>query len=88
MAKKNKKPPEETKKQVMGFVGVGLDSEDGHTRVTNADHFLLVGGSTETHGRMQDVTIYFNEQLKKRGKPLQDTEAEEALDLLREAMDK
>ena len=73
--------------QVVGFLGVGLDG-DGHRRVTECDHFLLVGGSAETHERMQDVSIYFNEELEKRGKRLQDAEAKEALDLLREALDR
>jgi predicted DNA-binding protein len=36
---------------------------------------------------MQDVSIRFNEELGKRGKRLQDAEAEEAADLLREAME-
>jgi hypothetical protein len=78
----------ETKPEVVGFVGVGLDNEDGHQRVTSNEHFLLVGGSQETHERMQDVSIYFNEELEKRGKRLEEAEVREALDLLREAMDK
>jgi len=83
MAKKEKKAQVE----VVGFLGVGLDNEDGHQRITNNENFLLVGGSAETHERMQDVTIYFNEELDKRGKRLTDTEVKEALDLLREALD-
>jgi len=83
MAKKEKKAQAE----VVGFLGVGLDNQDGHHRVTQNENFLLVGGSAETHERMQDVTIYFNEELEKRGKRLQDAEAKEALDLLREALD-
>lgn len=84
MAKKEKKPEVE----VLGFVGVGLDGADGHRRITNNDHFLLVGGSAETHERMQDVSIHFNEELQKRGKELTEAEPEEALDLLREALDR
>jgi hypothetical protein len=84
MAKKAKKAQAE----VVGFLGVGLDSEDGHQRITNNENFLLVGGSAETHERMQDVSIYFNEELGKRGKRLRDAEVKEALDLLREALDR
>ena len=73
--------------QLVGFLGVGLDNEDGHQRITNNEHFLLVGGSAETHERMQDVSIRFNEELQKRGKRLQDAELEEAADLLRDAME-
>src|SRR5438105_15150588 len=83
MAKQAKKEQAE----VVGFLGVGFDSEDGHYRITNNDNFLLVGGSEQTHEHMQDVSIRFNDELQKRGKRLQDTEAEEAADLLREALE-
>ena len=81
------KKPKKEEVQVLGFLGVGLDNEDGHRRLTQNENFLLVGGSAETHEKMQDVSIYFNEQLKQRGKPLGETEPEEAVDLLREALD-
>ena len=77
--------PKQKKQQVLGFVGVGLDNEDGHQRLTQTEHFLLFGGSEETHERMQDVTIRFNEALKERGKRLQDASTEEVEDLLHEA---
>jgi hypothetical protein len=75
------------KPEVLGFVGVGLDNQDEHQRVTRNENFLIVGGSEETHEQMQDVSIRFNESLQTRGKRLQDASAEEALDLLREALD-
>ena len=74
--------------RVVGFLGVGLDARDEHQRLTRTDNFLLVGGSAETHEKMQDATIYFNEALQKRGKSLPEASPEEALDLLREAMDR
>jgi hypothetical protein len=74
--------------EVLGFLGVGLDSEDGHQRLTRSEHFLLVGGSNETHEKMQDTAIHFGEALKNRGKTLPETSPEEAFDLLRDAMDK
>jgi hypothetical protein len=70
-----------------GFLGVGLDNKDGHQRLTRSEHFLLVGGSAETHERMQDTAIRFGEALRKRGKTLHETSTEEALDLLRESLD-
>ena len=84
MAKKTKR--EET--QILGFIGVGLDNEDGHHRLTQNENFLLIGGSAETHEKMQDASIYFNEKLEQRGKPLHETEPQEAIDLLREALDR
>jgi hypothetical protein len=74
--------------RIAGFLGVGLDKDDEHTRITRSQHFLLVGGSAETHERMQDTAIHFQEGLEKRGKTLQETEPDEAMDLLREALDR
>ena len=74
-------------RQVVGFLGVGLDNQDGHQRLTRTENFLLLGGSAETHERMQDTAVRFGEALQKRGKTLPETSPEEAIDLLREALD-
>jgi hypothetical protein len=74
-------------RQVVGFLGVGLDNRDGHQRLTRTENFLLVGGSADTHERMQDTAIRFGEALQKRGKTLPEATPEEALDLLRQALD-
>jgi hypothetical protein len=71
---------------VKGFVGLGLDQKDETRRMTESEHFLLVGGSAETHERMQDVAIRFDEKLKGRGKRLEDASHEEAMDLLRDSI--
>ena len=72
---------------MVGFLGVGLDNQDGHQRLTRTENFLLVGGSAETHERMQDTAIRFGQALQKRGKTLPETSAEEAFDLLRDALE-
>jgi hypothetical protein len=83
MAKKTKKP----EPQVVGFLGVGLDNEDGHRRVTRSEEFLLVGGSADTHESMQETAIRFGEALRRKGKTLREASPAEAVDLLRESMD-
>jgi hypothetical protein len=84
---RDRKPKKRRKPQVLGFLGVGLDNQDGHQRLTRTDHFVLVGGSQETHERMQDTAIKFNESLRRRGKCLRETSVQEALDLLHEAQE-
>jgi hypothetical protein len=84
VAKKKRKKKET---ELVGFLGVGLDNEDGHKRLTRTEHFYLVGGSAETHERMQDTAISFDEALKKKGKPLQEASLQEVLELLARAMD-
>jgi hypothetical protein len=82
---KRSKPPEAT---VAGVLGVGLDGEDGHTRITRTEEMTLVGGSEETHEKMQETAIRFGENLEKRGKTLQEASVREVLDLLRDAIEK
>ncbi len=82
-----KKKKEKSEPQILGFLGVGLDNKDGHKRLTQSEHFLLVGGSEETHEKMQDTVVRFGEKLKSRGKKLEETSADEAIDLLRESLD-
>jgi hypothetical protein len=73
--------------QVLGFLGVGLDNSDGHKRLTRGEHFFLIGGSAETHGHMQDTALRFGEKLRARGKRLEETSVEEALDLFRDSLE-
>ena len=75
------------RREIVGFLGVGLDNKDGHQRLTRSEHFLLVGGSAETHERMQDTAIKFSENLRKRGKPLPETPIEEVIEILHESQE-
>jgi hypothetical protein len=78
----DKKPKKRAKKA--GILGVGFDCDDGHTRLTRGDNFLLMGGSQETHQVMQETAIKINEHLGERGKRLDDVTAKE----LREIVDR
>ena len=69
------------------LLGVGLDNRDGHKRLTKGDHFVMVGGSEETHERMTETAIKFNEKLTKRGKTLHELSPEEFRDMMHDAAD-
>ena len=86
MPKKSSK--RKTEPKVSGILGLGLDAEDGHKRITQTEEMVLVGGSAETHERMQETAIRFGEGLEKRGKTLPETSVREVFDLLREAIEK
>lgn len=80
------KPTKPKKKTVKaGFLGVGLDNEDGHTRLTRGENFCLYGGSQDTHARMQETAIKVNEQLSQRGKRIEDCSPREFFDILHKA---
>ena len=70
------------------LLGMGLDNEDGHKRMTKGDNFCLVGGSEETHDRMTETAIKFNEKLARKGKNLSELSPEEFRDMMHEASGK
>ena len=76
--------PEDTKNEAL-LLGLGLDNQDGHTRITRGKQFFLIGGSCETHEQMQEKAIRFNEQLDKRGKRLEEVSPDELKEIARDA---
>lgn len=74
-------PQKKAPKSAM-LLGLGLDNEDGHTRLTKGKNFVLAGGSQETHARMQETAIKLNEQLDRKGKRLEDVGPRELFDML------
>jgi len=52
------------------IVGVGHDHSDGHKRITKGDRIYVVGGSKETHEVLTDKAIRFTEEVKKRGRTM------------------
>ena len=76
MSKKKKKPAT----RVAGLLG--LDNADGHKRITTGDRFAIVGGSEETHGRMTETVIKTFEELKTRGKQLEQVEPVELAEIV------
>lgn len=81
------KKQDEEDRRVVALFGLGLDNEDGHQRFTRSDHFLLIGGSAETHERMQDTAIKFSEALRRRGKELHEAPLREVLEIFEEIDD-
>ncbi len=64
------------------LLGIGLDS-DGHKRITQADRFSIVGGTEETHECMTETVMKTFEDLKRKGKELEETSPEELSDIIR-----
>lgn len=73
------------KKRQAALLGLGLDGQDGQTRLTRGENFVLLGGSQETHAVMQETAVKVNERLAKKGKRLEDVSAKELADILGEA---
>ena len=71
MSKKPQRPRPAKTPRIRGILGVGLDHEDGHKRITTGEKFALVGGSQETHEVMTETMLKTFEELKRRAKPLE-----------------
>ena len=76
------------RKSRAGLLGVGLDNEDGHKRITTGAQFLLVGGSEETHERMTETVVKTFEELKRRDRQLEEVEPKELADILKKSSPK
>ena len=63
------------------LVGLAFDAEDGHTRLTRGENFVLAGGSQETHSLMQETATKINEHLDRRGRRLEDVSLGELRDI-------
>ncbi|HEX2100798.1 MAG TPA: hypothetical protein VHF69_09050 [Candidatus Synoicihabitans sp.] len=83
MSHSSEKPVRSRKtKRPVGLLGVGLDNNDGHKRITTGDKFALVGGSQETHERMTETVVKTFEELKRRDKELETVEPRELAEII------
>ena len=67
------------------LLGLGLDNDDGHRRITTGEQFAVLGGSAETHERMTETVVKTFEELKQRGKHLSDVRPVELADIIKRA---
>jgi len=65
------------------LLGLGLDGQDKHKRITRGEGFNLVGGSEDTHERMTETVIKTTEDLGRKGRTIADAHPEELAELLR-----
>jgi hypothetical protein len=74
---------ERAKRPQNRLIGLGLDGQDKHKRITRGEGFNLVGGSEDTHQRMTETVIKTTEDLGRKGRTIADAHPEEIADLLR-----
>lgn len=66
------------------ILGLAFDNDDGHTRLTRGQNFVLVGGSQDTHAVMQETAIKVNERLDQSGRRLEEVPVGELRKIFRE----
>ena len=64
------------------LLGLGLDNQDGHKRITRGKNFELLGGSQDTHEHMTETAIKFNEKLKERSKTIEGISRDEFIEIM------
>ena len=77
-----KKPATKRPRRQAALLGLGLDNDDGHKRITTGENFAIVGGSAETHEKMTETVVKTFEELKRRRKPLVSVEPKELAEIL------
>ena len=75
--------PRGTEKRVVRIVGVGLDKEDEHIRITNGENFDIFLGSKGSHEQMQAWIVRIEEALKKQNRSLQEFTPEEFVEFVK-----
>lgn len=83
MTQKKKKPSRRA-----ALLGLGLDNEDGHKRITTGEQFAIIGGSAETHDRMTETVVKTFEELKTRGRRLEQVEPQELAEIVHKSTPK
>jgi hypothetical protein len=82
VSKESSKRPRKKPQAKAGILGLGLDNEDGHKRITTGEKFVLLGGSQDTHDRMTETMVKTFEELKRRDKPLEKVDPEELAEII------
>ncbi len=70
--------------RVVGLLGVGFDTQDGHVRITQADQYHVLMGSGETHEALQAICRRIEKKVKETGRTLNDYTPEEFMVLVQE----
>ena len=65
------------------LLGIGLDNDDGHKRITRSENFSIIGGSEETHSKMTETVIKTVEDIRGKGRHLGTVDPRELADLLK-----
>ena len=64
------------------LIGVGLDCDDGHKRITTSEDFSVIGGSDETHAKVSETFIKTFEYFSAQNKTLDEISSEKLAELL------
>ncbi len=64
------------------MIGICIDNDDGHKRVTQVEQFLVVGGSQESHEVLTLACLKVFENFKQTGKRIESIEPDELIEII------
>jgi hypothetical protein len=70
------------------LLGLIIEKDDGHKRITRAEQFTLVGGSEASHEAVTEGVTKTCEDLKRKGRELEETDPREVRELLQKNIPK
>jgi len=68
--------------RIVRILGLGLDNQDKHVRITRGENFDVYFGSEQTHEHLQETCMKINEKLDRKGKRLEELSRDEFIDLV------
>ncbi len=68
-----------------GILGLSLGGDDGVKRITTGEKFAVLGGSQEGHERLAETVIKTFEELKQRGKDIEEVGMKELTEIVRKS---
>lgn len=64
------------------FIGICIDNDDGHKRLTQAEQFLIIGGTQEAHEVLTVACLKTFQNLKQNRKRLEQIEPDELIEII------
>ncbi|PWU04136.1 MAG: hypothetical protein C5B43_05035 [Verrucomicrobia bacterium] len=68
------------------LIGISIDHGDGHKRITQAEQFLILGGSQESHQFLTETFLKVFNNLKQTGRQLETLEPDELFEIINEVL--
>ncbi|MFC1467174.1 hypothetical protein ACFLQY_00550 [Verrucomicrobiota bacterium] len=78
----------QNKKKIIRILGVGQDTKDGHTRITQGADYNIFMGSEETHEYLTELCEKIEKRIEEQGLTLEDISVEELQEIIKEVTKK
>jgi len=78
----------QNQKKIIRILGIGHDTEDGHTRITQGADYNIFMGSEETHSYLTELCEKIEKSIKEKKLSLDELSIEELQKIIQEVTSK